>query len=42
MGETQNLKDKEPAKATELKKDLEEWFNNYPLDIDLTKYSFKK
>ncbi|WP_319480189.1 sulfatase-like hydrolase/transferase [uncultured Draconibacterium sp.] len=42
MGETQNLKDKEPAKAAELKKELEEWFNNYPLDIDLTKYTFLK
>ncbi len=40
MGETQNLKEKEPAKAAELKKDLEEWFNNYPLDIDLKKYTF--
>ncbi|WP_163326056.1 sulfatase-like hydrolase/transferase [Draconibacterium mangrovi] len=42
MGETQNLKDKEPGKAAELKKELEEWFNSYPLDIDLTKFSFKK
>lgn len=38
MGETQNLKEKEPGKANELKKDLEAWFKNYPLDIDLDKF----
>lgn len=39
MGETQNIKDSQPEKARELKKDLEEWFKNYPLDIDLEKYT---
>jgi len=38
MGETQNLKEKETGKASELKKDLETWFKNYPLDIDLDKF----
>ena len=38
MGEIQNLKEKEPAKAGELQKELEEWFKNYPLDIDLDKF----
>jgi arylsulfatase A-like enzyme len=40
MGETQNLIDKKPQKAREMKKDLEDWFKNYPLDIDLDKYSY--
>jgi uncharacterized sulfatase len=39
MGETQNIKDSQPEKARELKKDLEEWFKNYPLDIDLEKFT---
>jgi uncharacterized sulfatase len=41
MGETQNRKDLERGKASELKKDLEDWFKNYPLDIDLEKYTFE-
>jgi arylsulfatase A-like enzyme len=41
MGETQNLSEKEPVKASELKMELEEWFQKYPLDIDLEKYTFE-
>lgn len=41
MGETQNLNISEPEKARELKKDLEDWFQNYPMDIDLNKYTFE-
>jgi uncharacterized sulfatase len=37
-GETINLSEKEPEKTNELKKDLENWFKNYPHDIDLTKF----
>lgn len=38
MGETEDLKDKEPKKLAELKEELEDWFKNYPLDIDLNKF----
>lgn len=40
VGETKNLKDAEPEKTAELKAALEDWFHNYPNDIDLDKYSF--
>lgn len=39
ISETNNLKDVQPQKATELKKELMDWFNNYPHDIDLAKYT---
>ena len=40
-GETQNLKDSNPQKMAELKKELEAWFTTYPLEIDLVKYTFE-
>jgi arylsulfatase A-like enzyme len=40
-GETQNLKDSNPQKMAELKKELEAWVTAYPLDIDLEKYTFE-
>ena len=38
IGETQNLKDRESAKAAELKAALLNWLANYPNDIDLSKF----
>ena len=38
MGETRNLTDSKPAKVLELKNELEAWFRNYPLDIDLGQF----
>lgn len=40
MGEANNLKDTKTEKVLELKKELEDWFEKYPQDIDLEKYSF--
>lgn len=40
-GETKNLKDSNPQKMAELKKELEAWFTTYPLHIDLEKYTFE-
>lgn len=40
MGETRNLYNIETNKASELKNELEDWFNIYPLDIDMGKYTF--
>lgn len=40
MGETYNLKNEQKQKTAELKEDLQDWFTNYPLDIDLEKYKF--
>ena len=37
-GETSNLCEMEPEKANELKKELENWFKNYPHQIDLKKF----
>jgi uncharacterized sulfatase len=42
IGESHNLKDVEPEKTTELKSELENWFRNYPNDIDLNKFEIKK
>ncbi|MBL7966294.1 MAG: sulfatase-like hydrolase/transferase [Prolixibacteraceae bacterium] len=41
VGETKNLKEKNPQVAAELKKELMAWFKNYPHDIDLKKYQFE-
>ncbi|MDB4584377.1 sulfatase-like hydrolase/transferase [Draconibacterium sp.] len=41
IGETQNLKDVHPEKVKELKTELEDWFKNYPNDINLEKYTFE-
>jgi len=38
IGESHNLKYSEPKKVTELKSELENWFKNYPNDIDLNKF----
>lgn len=38
MGESNNLKDAKPRETAELKSELENWFRNYPNDIDLTKF----
>lgn len=40
MGETNNLKDIKTEKVIELKKELEDWYQNYPHDMNLKKYSF--
>lgn len=40
MGEANNLKDTKTEKVLELKKEREDWFEKYPHDIDLEKYSF--
>ncbi len=39
IGETQNLANNKPEKVDELKKELEDWFKNYPLDIILDRFS---
>lgn len=41
IGETNNLVDKEYQQVKKLKKELEDWINNYPHDIDLEKYSYE-
>jgi uncharacterized sulfatase len=41
ISESDNLATKDAKKAKELKSDLQNWFENYPLDIDLEKYTFE-
>ena len=41
VGETKNLKSVQPDKTAQLKEELSDWFENYPHDINLGKYTFE-
>ncbi len=41
ISESDNLAKIDSEKARELKSELQNWFENYPLDIDLKKYNFE-